>query len=605
MAYPAPPASRASKRSRVQDSSSSGSDMSITPDGRSHTIERYRVGIPALQLLPMLSIDPPPSLPAVSKVREFMPKIVQILREKNIDFDDENAQSWYDAAKDIRGLFLSHSLTRPIKVELLSWQLIIPRVIGVVEDSHPLVAAWPSINPRIHTIIDEYPKLKNGWRSIDVLRIGYRTDEFRSTPVTISVTVDWDLNRVDWMHAEQRIEAILNSAGLSDVEVEFERGEINQTAFPLHKPTRASGLGGHIVEDYPQRLPMGSNFGPDKYFRAGHNGPLVHGPFATIGGYLEMRVNGGPVKKYAVACYHCVREAIEGFAYIEAPGPYKEIIKADVPHGSLLKLTDKNGMGPGMLQERRATTFEAPSRRAHNFTLQYHDQKIEQLKVDITLDPGIPENHQLLAEHVASKARKIKFFDDGRHRLGNLYLCSGYRRRTSKNGIIDIALLEIDEARMGNNRVPDKSAWRSDFDAPSAACGSLLEDMASCDPQSLLGRRVYKVGARTGATTGRINHVKSDVNMDWNAQEGMGFSTEYCFVADPNTLARRITDRGDSGAFVFTNGRKWIGVAVGGPVKANEPPGGSLVYVTDAEETIKWIQGIGSPGKYQVRLVTS
>lgn len=217
--------------------------------------------IPALQLLPLVAIDPPPSLPAVSKVRELDIRIYQILRDRNIDFDfdeaglayrvipgeeisqetltyfiparwtsDEDAQQWYYAANDIRRLFVTHFLTRPVKVELLSWQLTALRTIRVVEPNHSLVAAWLTINPQIHTIIGEYPRLKEGWRSIDLLRIGYQSEEYSPTPVTVSVTVDWGLNRRDWIHAEQRIKAILDSDGLLDVEVEFERGDVDPVA---------------------------------------------------------------------------------------------------------------------------------------------------------------------------------------------------------------------------------------------------------------------------------------------------------------------------------------------------------------------------------------
>ena len=76
-------------------------------------------------------------------------------------------------------------------------------------------------NPRILEIIIETPKLNDGWGSIDVLRMSCGTEK----PVTISITVDWTLDPIDWAGAEQKIKALLDEHGFSDVEVEFERGD--------------------------------------------------------------------------------------------------------------------------------------------------------------------------------------------------------------------------------------------------------------------------------------------------------------------------------------------------------------------------------------------
>ncbi|KAL9019535.1 MAG: hypothetical protein Q9185_003235 [Variospora sp. 1 TL-2023] len=93
---------------------------------------------------------------------------------------DEDAQGWYSAAEEIRALFITHSATRPVKIELLSWELETQCKIAIVEAEHPLVPAWTAtINPRLHQIINKSPKLKDGWKTIDVIRIGFSSEEYQ------------------------------------------------------------------------------------------------------------------------------------------------------------------------------------------------------------------------------------------------------------------------------------------------------------------------------------------------------------------------------------------------------------------------------------------
>lgn len=81
------------------------------------------------------------------------------------------------------------------------------------------------IRPHVHAILDDYPKVSDAWSTIDVIRVGYETRGDTPKPVTISIGVEWDLDRVDWVGAERRIEALLEEKGFGDVEVEFERGD--------------------------------------------------------------------------------------------------------------------------------------------------------------------------------------------------------------------------------------------------------------------------------------------------------------------------------------------------------------------------------------------
>ena len=615
------------KRRRLQDSSSEGSELDITPvPGRSFSAERYRVGIPALALLPLHGISLPSDSSARARFREFEPEINQILQQKKIDFEehetdvvyrtisgdrpseddatliifadwvnDNGAQSWYDAANEIKNVLIRAAHTRSLKVEIIGWQLIKPRVASVVELSHPLVSAWPMVNPRIHEVIGKFQKVKSGWQSIDVLRIGY--ESHASRPVIISITVDYSLDRRDWYPAEKELKRMLeefDQYDLRDVQVEFERGNVEPSmAFPMIKPTKAGDGYDIIKEVYPERVSTGLSFGPDRYFQLSPDKPVINGRSATIGGYLEIRPKGGQWKKYALTNYHCVRQAIDGHTFVE--DGEGNPINGPVEPNSELEKVDQTGFGPDR-KDRESMTFESPSRRKHRFTLLWHEQQLAGLEGDLKKLPNYVALQQAITRHREMKARKTDYFDQGKHLLGCLYMCSGHNQRLEKSRI-DIALLEVRDNKMGNNTIPEAAQWSSSLLAPYA-CGRMLSGIASCKDATL--GSVFKFGSRTGGTTGQLSPIKSDVKMPWDKEPHvkMDYSTEYVFVADSSFPLRLFQDHGDSGSFIFTRPGQWLGLAFGGSMKFNMT--GAVAYLTDAQVVIDWISTRGNG--YEVRL---
>ena len=615
MEMPTPPQTEGSsqpshplKRRRVQDSSTEGSDLSgiSRSSAGAYTAERFRVGIPALQLLPLSETTLPSTTPALIKFREFLPRIEQILRDREVEYDenevellhrnipgeelseddltvvilaewsdDADGQKWLLAAEDIHAVLLSSYLTRRIKVELLSWELTAPRTMLPLESNHPLVGAWTRVNSRIHTVMEETARLQEAWKSIDVLRLGYVREDNQGTPVTISITVDWNLNRQDWALAERQIRQVLDDEELHDVKVEFERGDVYPMIFPLRTPTQTRTADDPDVhaQEYPQRVPMGSDFGPEKYF------PKGNGPSATIGGYLELLQADQTYQKYAFTNYHCVRGTLEGFTYTE--GPEGSDVKAEVPINSQSDEIDNKGMGP--MSDRTNMTFESPSRRKHNFTLQYHDEEIQLRRSLSVSKPKRQLLDELIADHERRRAQKVQFFDEERHKYGQLWMCSGLKQRTKNNGRLDIALIDVKSIRIRDNRVPNVSAWPVGL-APTLACGKLLHGLESCKEGVNLGR-VYKVGSATGNTSGHISAIKSDVRMEWDKRLNIkNHSTEYCFVT---RISVPFASHGDSGSFLFDDFGSWVGAAFGGSTKAGVRE--VLNYVTDAQDILDWI----------------
>ncbi|KAL8788620.1 MAG: hypothetical protein Q9195_007215 [Heterodermia aff. obscurata] len=614
--------SRDAKRRRIQDSSVERSDLSLSSSssGGTFVVEKYRVGIPGLRLLPLETSEDPP-LATYSKYHEFLPLIREALERRQVQYrkDDvvlcyrtlpgetpsdedvtilvhaswtreEDGESWYQAADEIRSILLRSWATRAVTVELIDWRLSAPRIMSVVENNHPIIGAWPVVNPLVHEIISEYPNLEEGWRSIDVIRIGLKPgDDPQSAPilpVTISVTVDWSLDRKDWVAAERRIEDLLDHSQLQDVKIEFEHGDVEPQGFPECYPTRTGATYEIHIGDYPELVPMGAPFSAEKYHECLDSKRMVQPGIGTIGGYLESRNSR-----------LCMQEKD-----VKA-GDEPETEEADVPEDSLLRAVDVDGLGPDRSSEAQIT-YEYPSRRVHNYTLKYIEDKIDdRLEIQAKSHGNtetILEMQEEIDELRAERANKCFFFDEGKHKLGRLWLCTGYKQRSSLNGRVDVALIDMAPDRIGKNLIASESAWKPPFTAPPKRyCGRQLADIASCKAGTDLGR-VYKVGARTGATTGRFSKIRSDVKIGWDSKVGMGMSREYCFVPEPASEAT-FQDSGDSGSFVFTSTRSWPGQTWGGATKAKVGEQ-KLAYITDAQDIIDWVGGWGGEGELEARL---
>ncbi|MCJ1474788.1 hypothetical protein MMC13_003448 [Lambiella insularis] len=587
------------------------------------TSERFRVGAPPLQLLPLESY-PIDSTAPQQKIGfdQMLPRIKQILASKNVDapqdeielyyrrilgepglgdltvlieanWNDEACQSWLYAVEAIRSLLASNPLTKDIKVEISSWQAFTEKAIEVVEADHPLVGAWPDIKPYLHNILRSFPRLNNNWITIDVIRMDFVTAPL-PYPIVVSITVDWSLDPKDWLLAENQIQALLTSRGFPQVRPEFERGNFQYAAgFPLQTLPDKHLWGDIIYADYEHRVTMGSDIGPAKYFRRHPSNLEMSGPSATLGGYVVARREGEEPIKLGVTNYHAIRETMDGFMYIDSDrnDPRQPPIMAPIAPDSELGRIDRKGMGQNW-SGRSKMTLECPSRRKHNITLQYHERHIQQMQArpqgQLTREAA-SEIQSRIDSVRKLYGRKRDFFDKEKNLMGYPWLCSGFRFRTEENGKLDVALIEVDPARVGDNRIPESSAWTETKDPnrrplPSA-CNEPLKGIASCKDGAKLGT-VFKVGSRTGATSGELHSIRSDVHTDDDKASKMPYSTEYCFVGTEEAL----TLSGDSGSFLFTVDGKWLGLIWGGPKKQNVV--NPLIYVTDAQALLDGLHEI-------------
>ena len=233
--------------------------------------------------------------------------------------------------------------------------------------------------------------------------------------------------------------------------------------------------------------------------------------------------------------------------------------------------------------------LESPSRRRHNLTLNYHlkqAQRYDQLAKKTTGDIQKRAIESAAAQRKSYNDKKT-FFDKERHILGTPWLCSGLCSRTKKNGRLDWALIEVSPNRLGDNTIPSPSAWTPPYTPPlPIICNRPIQGIAaSCETTT----EAYKVGASTGATSGRFSHIKSDVRMLWDKELNLKVSTEYVFLGDTQQLFGQSNLlfflRGNSGSLVFDDLGAWAGLVHGGNEK-KQVSTANPVYVTDAQSLL-------------------
>lgn len=380
---PSPPYSEGSstaeeqalKRRTVQNDCSTRPDLPITLDsniGREGcTYERYRVGGPPLQVLPLSNTTLEHSDPAAVVLRQLLPRIKAIMREHGVELDegedtygssntiefvhrtvndespslhnltvlipatwnDRAPYQWLMVVNELRELLVQDLRTRPVKVELIGGHHLRQQVMDVVEEGHPIVTAWINVRPQILGIITGSAHLRDQWWAVGVRRIGSQNwDGEGPLSTVVSILVNWDVKPIHWEDSQNLIKNVLRSHDLHDVEVVFSRGEISCNAFPLQVPSRRPQSDEIIGGEYTERIGMGSDFGPAKYFRDSA-GQSVHGACGTMGGYLKVTdQRTQKVQCMGLTNYHVIRPAIEGFGFKVGPG--NDAVPIDGPPGS-------------------------------------------------------------------------------------------------------------------------------------------------------------------------------------------------------------------------------------------------------------------------------
>ncbi|KAL8707628.1 MAG: hypothetical protein Q9220_007366 [cf. Caloplaca sp. 1 TL-2023] len=252
-------------RSRVQDNRTAG-DIPMNPPRSPNsipwqegfTMQKFRVGCPALQILPLeyASIDrDDPILAILNEQRAAFGHIctargIVLRTDTPVTFQHRVIPGsaprsdtmtvfvtavweqgcgllWLQAASEIRGMLRANPMTRSVQVEMISWQLTRRRIEAPLEESHPINGHWPKLRLQIHDVLNQSPALRDSC-SIFLHRRGYDAREHEGDPspfiTTILVVVDYDVDPWQWEEQEHQIIQLLAAFRMEDVKVEFERG---------------------------------------------------------------------------------------------------------------------------------------------------------------------------------------------------------------------------------------------------------------------------------------------------------------------------------------------------------------------------------------------
>ena len=179
-------------RKKVQNDINLRPEVPINPDGilarDGFTYEKYRVGSPPLQILPLGFHPIKQRTPVYILLENLRFQLEAILVKYGIELDDEREDGkvgdiqfvhrtvdddepsndnltvwipaiwdekpldWLRAVKAMRLLLLKDPITKSIKVEMISHELYRSKMIAAVQVDHPIVAAWNTISPLIHEV---------------------------------------------------------------------------------------------------------------------------------------------------------------------------------------------------------------------------------------------------------------------------------------------------------------------------------------------------------------------------------------------------------------------------------------------------------------------
>ena len=266
---------------RTQASSSSGDCAEGDEEGArpfSISCVKYRVGAPALRLLPMESFyhvnplhkvmdDEDAARRLALQVEEDARCILTERRiidppaegEEDVDFRvklieramsevPESAEPtlmieapwsegssdviWQDAVRDLKKR-LDKTLSQQglgdkldVTVEMCAPELTRDKMLGVIEGQPALTAAWPRLSRDMSAkLADDYPDIWWCIECFSLFRLGYDLRNNANNPITVYIAVSYDSNELNWPPAIAALEKLLAEAGWSHIQVHMEHGE--------------------------------------------------------------------------------------------------------------------------------------------------------------------------------------------------------------------------------------------------------------------------------------------------------------------------------------------------------------------------------------------
>ncbi|EFR01132.1 hypothetical protein MGYG_04137 [Nannizzia gypsea CBS 118893] len=560
-AYPSPPSSASpppTRKRRIEGSSESDGEAFL--GDLSIYNQDYRCGGPYLVELPAITKVPSPQDPLHARWEsELLGPVVEILDKNKVDYNpycgvgpaqrasDEDVvrewhdtilisatkhnldRSWYFACKEIRSLLEAKNMSQ-FNVEIIDARAsVYPRAFPI-DPKDPFVKQWPPLQDMIIDMLGD-----RHWTLLQPLLLGQPDDFLGPRTMTVSLMVRPE-STSDWTDVRERMVQILDSHGLKHVAVTVHRGSVLHTLSDFR-----------ILEKRDWELPtvFGGSIGMrDSNASSG-----------TFGGYLELQMENGTWRKYGITNYHCIR-------------------------GSLLdaEKSDKIGVSPKDAQE-NPIFVDQPS-------LKYHQQSIDKYLYNVSamestfpyeikelIEAGEPsvseknirryEKHQAMINSTNALVNQgIQFVHDKEHHLGSVYVSSGFRA-TDRQYLLNWALIEVKEKRLGRNDIPQMS----DHCLPEIVKPLYDPDETYISGTAAItdGMVVFKKGNRTGFTAGQLNGTKTTTLQHWiQSKEGEWTAIRgQAYSVAPNGCPA-FGDAGDSGSLVIDCDGKLAGLYLGG-----------------------------------------
>lgn len=372
-------------------------------------------------------------------------------------------------------------------------------------------------------------------------------------PLTVFITVDYESDEMGWGQITTNLRQHLTAQGF-DMDVYIEYNDFDDNGYSSNYRNYPAGF-----KPASEKANVGAAIGSARYV-PGHEAPLLAGPpldavppavppprkhvgptFGTLGCWLQVRTKSNPTDwlDVALASYHALRPAIDGYICGQAPSL-----------GSPLQEADRAGVKPQLFEHGPNTGVISYPPRMDGFSVK-------------SSAPTSEEDTDWIATNA----------------LGRIWYASGYNRRACRGsgGQLDWALI------LPSN--PDKVGLNKALE-PGRVSSSSTETLRQPAEGGLRGwdsanegkRYVRNWGADTGLTIGCLNVArKSDIRIglpicgslrssdlnseDWQeTQEDSGSSrpiwTRYHCEEVIYKSSDRIISPQDAGSMVFDYHRR-------------------------------------------------
>ncbi|KAI9719976.1 MAG: hypothetical protein M1812_003101 [Candelaria pacifica] len=404
-----------------------------------------------------------------------------------------------------------------------------------IVDGDPFIKVWEEIRLEVHDIL----KQENlDWTSLGIFRRRQTYDPmgFDTTLVITARRSKWGSSYKNALrrchnlteHGPQRLKLWVELRDERPVFDTSDHGSSSTSKAPAaecHKHFRKPGLG----------LSIGVK---DVYWSSG-----------TIGGFVEMENTSGESDPIICALTnHRVARPTKIVGNETGPGPVNYDPRLDETEKYHEAVIPGSGLRLLMCQ---------PSLKDHERMIQMLEERIVDAKrSSARLEIRASGGNKLAQQRLLQNKEELRDLEKEHERVsefdleyGMLWASSGYAKSPRTGGSLDWALVHVRKDRIGQNtprrRVLNPS--RSSRERAKIARTSISNQ----DTQ------VVQIGKRSKATFGRVNRIRSDLQLEELSDEKC---REIMIVGDKGV---EFSQEGDSGAWVFSQYGDFLGMVYG------------------------------------------